>query len=228
MRFRNYIQEKTLPRGAELTAIDIDETVFKTFSKILVVNNGSVVRELDNQEFNAYKLLDGEEYDFRQFRSAELFNKTSIPIPQTVRRIKRMLGSIEKSNLGSKIIFLTARADFDDKETFLDTFRKYGIKMDMPNVYVERSGNLDGGTVPERKERILMKYLSTGKYRIVRLIDDHKPNVDALIQIEKKFGKDIENAVRMYYNIPEDEEGPLVQYFGLWIKQDGSIKLVNR
>jgi len=226
--FEDYVNESKVPYGAGLTAIDIDETVFRTFAKILVRNTltGKVVVELDNQEFNSYKLKDNEEYDFGQFRDAKFFRETSIPIPQTISRIKKMINSIETKGKESRIIFLTAREDFDNKDDVLDKFRDHGIKMDKSITYIERAGNLKGGTIPERKEKILLKYLMTGKYRRVRLIDDHEPNVKALVGIEKKYGKDIENAVRKYYNISYDEPGPLVQYFGLWVKPDGSLKRI--
>ena len=81
MRFDNYLTEFAREHyGAGITFIDIDETVFRTFAKILVKKGGKVVRELDNQEFNSYELKEGESYDFHQFKDAELFAKTSIPI----------------------------------------------------------------------------------------------------------------------------------------------------
>ena len=41
---------------------------------------------------------------------------------------------------GSKVIFVTARADMDDRDLFIDTFKAQGI--DMSQVYIERAGNL--------------------------------------------------------------------------------------
>jgi len=73
----------------------------------------------------------------------------------------------------------------------------------------------------------MMKYLKTGKYRRVRLIDDHKPNVNALLDLENKKGDDISKAVREYYNIPDTEDFPVVQYFALWVKPDGSLQQIK-
>ena len=228
MKFRRYLNEKINLKsdyGAGITFIDIDETVFRTFAKILIKDkvSGVTLRELDNMQFNSYKLQDNEEYDFLQFKDAKLFRKTSIPIPQTVKRIKKMLNGISIKNSNSKIVFLTARGDFENKQEFLSKFREHGINMNMPTVYVERAGNYQG-TIPEVKQRIMVKYLMTGKYRRIRLLDDHKPNVKALLEIPKKFGDKIDKAVIDYYNIPEDETFPPVQYFALWVKPDGSLQ----
>jgi len=230
-RFNNYLSEKRNLKsdyGAGITFVDIDETVFRTFAKILVKDKstGKIVRELNNMEFNSYVLQDNEEYDFKQFKDAAFFRKTSIPIDKTIKRLKKMVHGIQTKGSNSRIIFLTARSDFDNKNDVLDTFRDHGISMD-PNIFhVERAGNI-GGTIPAAKTKIMMKYLKTGKYRRVRLIDDHKPNVNALLDLENKKGDDISKAVREYYNIPDTEDFPVVQYFALWVKPDGSLQQIK-
>lgn len=226
MRLERYITEFSQESyGAGITFIDIDETVFRTFAKILVVKDGKTVRELDNQEFNNYTLKDGESFDFHQFRSAELFHKTSIPIPQTVARIKKMLAQIKERHSKSRIVFLTARSDFDDKKEFLKTFEDVGIKMDSPTVYVERTGNIKTGTVDEKKKKVMLKYLNTGDFRRVRLLDDYKPNLKALLDIEKQHGDDLAEKVIKNYNLDMDEERiPAIQYFALHVLPDGSLR----
>jgi hypothetical protein len=225
MKFNDYINEMTRDRyGAGITFVDIDETMFRTFAKVLVKKDGKVVKELDNQQFNSYNLKDGEEFDFKQFRDAELFRSTSIPIKSSVNRIKKMLHQIEKMDSKSKVIFLTARADFDDKKTFLDTFRDHGIKIDSPNVYIERTGNMKTGTIDGNKKKVMMKYIKTGEYRRVRLIDDHLPNLKALKDIEDNLPKEIEMKVIEKYNIDTSlEKLPVISFYALWIKDDGSL-----
>lgn len=228
MRFKKYISEKLKSDyGAGITFVDIDETVFRTFAKIIVRDKktGKELKQIDNMQFNSYKLSDNEEYDFQQFRNADLFRKTSIPIDKTIKRIKRMVYGIYTKGSNSRIIFLTARSDFDNKNDVLNTFKDYGINMDPTIFHIERAGNLKG-TIPAAKSKIMMKYLITGKYRRVRLIDDHKPNVNALLELEKTKGDKIANAVKKYYNIPDTEDFPVVQYFALWVKPDGSLKRV--
>lgn len=221
MKFKDYLNEES-KKGFGVTFVDLDETVFNTFAKIHVLKDGKVVKKLDNQEFNSYMLKDGESYDFREFRSAEIFNKTSIPIKKSVKRIKKMISRIKETGSKSKIIFLTARADFDNKEKFLDTFKEYGIDMNKHHVYVERAGNLSTGTVDARKKQIMMEYLKTGLYRRVRLIDDHKPNLKALIDIKNNLPSWIEDKVRKIYNLSENEEA--IKFWALEALPSGDLK----
>ena len=74
-----------------LTIFDIDETLFKTKALINVNCNGWLVRRLDNQEFNTYELGPGESYDFCEFRSAEVFNKTSEPINRMIAKLNAIV-----------------------------------------------------------------------------------------------------------------------------------------
>lgn len=228
MRLNNYLTEFAKERyGAGITFIDIDETVFRTFAKILVIKDGKTVRELDNQEFNAYELKDGESYDFHQFKDAKLFNQTSLPIPQTVGRIKKMLAHIKASDSNSKIVFLTARTSFDDKNEFLRTFEKHGIKMDRPTVYVERTGDMKSGTVEQKKKKVMMKYLKTGEFRRVRLLDDFMPNLKALKEIEQELPKDIEDKVIKKHNLDMSKEKiPAISFYALHVQPDGSLRQV--
>ena len=158
LSFRSFITEQT--RGKGLTIFDIDETLFQTKALVKVMKNGKLVRSLDNQEFNTYKLKDGETFDFGEFRSAEVFSKTSQPIDKMIQKAKAIIRNAAAA--GSKVIIVTARADFDDKKKFLETFRRYGIDID--KVYVERAGNLNLGSSAKNKRFIFHKYLRGGKY----------------------------------------------------------------
>lgn len=226
-KFKDYLNERKSKYGSGITFVDIDEVVFNTFAKIIVKDKvtGAEIRELDNQEFNSYKLLPNEEYDFGQFRDAKFFLKTSIPIDKTVKRIQKMIDRIETFEKPSRIVFLTARADFDNKEDVIKTFEKHGIKIKKPTTYIERAGNLKTGTIDEKKKKIILDYLKTGEYRRVRLLDDHIPNLKALIDIERNLPKDIENKVRLNYNIPPGEKA--IEFFALHVKSDGSLKRIN-
>lgn len=174
--------------GNTISFIDIDETTFHTYAKVKVMKDGKIVRTLNNQEFNTYSLKDGEYYNFDEFADSDIFNKTSEPIESTIQRIQRMVSSIKRNDKLEKIIFLTARKDFNDKDLFLKTFRSNGIDVDIKNVYIERSGNLaELSNVAERKRFIILKYLKTGYYTAVRMIDDDLHN----LEVFKELGKEI-------------------------------------
>ena len=189
-RFRHFIGKGTL------TIFDIDETLFHTKAKVKVVKGGRLVRELDNQQFNTYQRKPGEEYDFGQFKNAEYFRKTSVPVEKMVERARKVVKA--KGNPHSRAIIVTARADFDDKEMFLQTFRDHGIDIDQ--MHVERAGNLGIDSSAEAKKVVFRKYLNTKNYIKARLYDDAMSNLKAFLDLKTEY-PDIE--FEAYYVTPQ-------------------------
>lgn len=166
-----------------LSVWDIDETLFQTKALVHVTKGGKRIKSLTNQEFNSYKLKKGESFDFTEFRDAKLFNKTSVPIQRAIDKAAKTLKAY--SNLpNSKVIVLTARSDFDDKDTFLATFEKYGLNMS--NVHVHRAGNL-GLPSAEAKRIFIKQYLDTGRFKSVSLFDDDKRNLEVFLSLRKEY-----------------------------------------
>lgn len=171
----------------KLIIFDIDETIFHTFAMINVLKNNKIIKKLNNQEFNIYNLKDGEKFDFSEFRNSEIFYNTSKPINNIFNLARRYIDKLSKND---KLIFLTAREDFDDKQKFLETFRKYGLNIDHPNVYVERSGNLNNiKNVEKRKNIIIEKYLKTNKYCYIKMYDDSLKNLKEFYKLKSKYKK---------------------------------------
>lgn len=170
------------PQKIDLVIFDIDDTLMHTTARIRVVKDGEVVRELTNQQFNNYQLLPGESFDFGEFRSAEKFRQESQPIKPMINKLKNILAY----HPSAKVIMLTARADFDNKQTFLQTFRDLGI--DMSRVHVHRAGNLPGDAIPAEKKAVYVRrYLDTGKYRHVRLYDDSMTNLIVFKTLKREY-----------------------------------------
>ncbi len=86
-----------------------------------------------------------------------------------------------KKNVHSRAIIVTARADFDDKEMFLQTFRDHGLPID--SMHVERSGNLGMDSPAEAKKVVFRKYLNTQNYTKTRLYDDAMSNLKAFLEL---------------------------------------------
>lgn len=196
-RFKEFIGSGTL------TIFDIDETLFHTKAKVAVVKDGKVVRMLDNQEFNTYKRKPGEEYDFKEFRSAEVFRRTSTPIVKMIDKAKILVKA--KNNPASRAIIVTARSDFDDKKMFLQTFRDHGLPIDQ--MHVERSGNLGIDSPAEAKKVVFRKYLNTKNYTKTRLYDDAMSNLKAFLELQSEY--------------------PNVEFEAWFVKEDGSVKRVK-
>lgn len=196
-RFRYFVGSGTL------TIFDIDETLFHTKAKVKVMKGGKVVRELDNQEFNTYERAPGETYDFGQFKNAEYFRKTSKPVDKMIEKAKAIVKA--HNNPHSRAIICTARADFDDKEMFLQTFRDHGLPIDQ--MHVERAGNLGIDSSAEAKKVVFRKYLNTNNYVKARLYDDAMSNLKAFLDLKNEY--------------------PKVQFEAWFVNSDGSVKRIK-
>ena len=179
-RFTEFLTERAT-KG--LTIFDIDDTLFVSKARIIVKNtNTGKEKALTPMEFNSYKLRKHEEYDYGEFRSAKIFYQTATPIGRMVNKAKAIIKNATAK--GSKVIIVTARANMDDKKLFIKTLESHGLPM--RDVYVERAGNMSGSSA-ENKKVIFRKYLKTGEYGRIRLFDDHKENLKALLDLKKEF-----------------------------------------
>ena len=163
----------------KLVIFDIDDTLVHTQTKVHVVRDGQVTQSLNSHDFTHYKLQPGETFDFGDFRNAHDFFHNSKPIIPMMKQLKSDIAT------GNKVVMVTARADFDDKELFLDTFRKYGI--DMSKVHVYRAGNLTGGSTEDRKKKIIGNLLSSDSFSKAIMYDDAVPNLDSFVSLKNEF-----------------------------------------
>lgn len=163
----------------KLVIFDIDDTLVNTSTKVNVVKDGKVIKRLNSHDFTHYKLEPGEEFDFGAFRDAKEFFEKSKPILPMINQLKNDI------NTGNKVIMVTARADFDDKDLFLNTFRKFGVDIDKVHVY--RAGNIQN-KVPteEKKKMIIRKVLDQSDYTKAIMYDDAKPNLDLFLSLKKE------------------------------------------
>jgi hypothetical protein len=148
-----------------------------TQTKVHVVKDGEIIDSLNSHDFTHYRLKPGEEFDFSGFRNAREFFEKSKPIIPMMNQLKRDIAT------GNKVVMVTARADFDDKELFLDTFRKFGI--DMGKVHVYRAGNSKEGTTEERKKAIIKRLLDSGDFSKAIMYDDAKPNLHTFMELKR-------------------------------------------
>ena len=171
-----------------LHIFDIDDTLMHTTAQIKVKDKeGKVVKSLSNQEFNDHNLEDGHSYDFGEFRSSDKFKNDSTPMRSAIAKLKAIHNNIKnKPSSKSRIIMNTARADFDDKDKFLDTFRSQGIDID--NIHVHRAGNIPGDEQPAQKKLVyIRKHLDSGNYREAHMYDDSKTNLRAFRSLQSEY-----------------------------------------
>jgi FMN phosphatase YigB (HAD superfamily) len=167
---------------SKLVIFDIDDTLVHTQTKVHVVKDGQIVKSLNSHEFTHYKLQDGEQFDFGAFRDAKEFFDNAKPIIPMLNQLKQDIAT------GNKVVMVTARADFDDRELFLDTFRKYGV--DMNKVHVYRAGNMTGKIQTEEKKKIIIRdLLNKGRYNKAIMYDDAEPNLQSFVELKKEYPK---------------------------------------
>ena len=184
--FSNYVKTHDEYANGWLTIFDIDDTLFRTTATIRVRNSitKETIRTLTTAEYASYRLGANEMFDYTEFKDAAKFYKESQPIGRMMRRAKLILASAKKYE-NSRVIILTARTDFDSKNVFLKTFRKYGFDID--SVRVERAGKIESGSGAARKAMIIRKYLNTKSFSKVRFFDDDRENLKAFLRLSREY-----------------------------------------
>jgi predicted chitinase len=164
----------------KLVIFDIDDTLVHTQTKVHVVKDGQVIHSLNSHDFTHYKLQPGESFDFGDFANAEEFFTNARPIIPMMHQLKQDIAT------GNKVVMVTARADFNDRELFLDTFRKYGV--DMSQVHVYRAGNMTGKMQTEEKKKIIIRrLLDQGNHSKAIMYDDAVPNLVSFIELKSEY-----------------------------------------
>jgi predicted chitinase len=164
----------------KLVIFDIDDTLVHTQTKVHVIKDGKVLQSLNSHEFTHYKLKPGEDFDFGDFRDAREFFANAKPIIPMIDQLKQDIAT------GNKVVMVTARADFNDRELFLDTFRKYGV--DMSKVHVYRAGNMTIKAQTEEKKKIIIRnLLDNGHYTKAIMYDDAVPNLKSFIELKDEY-----------------------------------------
>ena len=161
----------------KLVIFDIDDTLVKTDTKVDVVKGGKVVKQLNSHDFTHYQLRPGEEFDFGRFRDAKEFFTKAKPILPMIGKLKHDIAT------GNKVIMVTARSDFNDRDLFLDTFERFGI--DMSKVHVYRAGNIKDRLPTEVKKKVIIRrVLDSNDYNKAIMYDDALPNLDLFLSLK--------------------------------------------
>jgi hypothetical protein len=164
----------------KLVIFDIDDTLVHTQTKVHVMRDNRRVRSLNSHDFTHYKLKPGESFDFGDFADAREFFVNARPIIPLMNQLKRDIAT------GNKVVMVTARSDFNDRELFLDTFRKYGV--DMSRVHVYRAGNITQRMQTEEKKKIIIRrLLDQAHYNKAIMYDDAVPNLHSFVELKKEY-----------------------------------------
>lgn len=182
--------------GSELHYYDLDDTLVHHDHDLLRVHvvdpAGKRVQTLTSSEYNTHQLPKDHKYDFREFKSSDVFGKSAKPIKQMIKKLQNL------HKAGHKVEILTARQDLDDQKKFAHHMKKFGIDID--KIHVRRAGNLGAGNTAATKKKVILDALSGGKYKSVHLYDDSKENLEAFLTLKKKFKEIQFNAHHIDHN----------------------------
>ena len=199
IKFSTFLIEKTDAKSV-LHAFDMDEVlVHHDHNKLrihVVDPYGNRVRTLTNQEFNTHKLPQGHKYDFSEFRSSDVFSKSSAPIRKMIAKLK----AIHQN--GGKTAIITARGDLDSQPHFAQQMKKYGIDIGQTHVY--RAGNLKGRT-SDNKAIIVDGLIKKYGVKKVHLYDDSEENLNTFLKLKSKHPEVEFNAHHVEHN-PKTEK----------------------
>jgi len=173
---------------ASITFVDIDDTLFNTFAKVIVKDKktGKVLRKLSSGEFKDYKFKDDEEMDVSEFQDSKLFRNTSKAIPTMVKRINRLIKSIDRFGKGDRVVLLTARGKPNDLRVFRQTFRDWGINIDnIDNAHFV--GGDTASNVVEGKAKVMRSYLDTGRFNKTMMFEDAEKNLKKFMSLKKEY-----------------------------------------
>lgn len=183
-----------------LTAIDIDDTLFRTSAQFRIVdsNTGELIERVEPAKLNFREMRPNEKLCYLEFADAQKFAQESFAIDWMLTRAKLLFKTI-RGMPGSEMILLTARSDLNDKDLFLDTFRRHSFPVD--GTYVERAGNIGTGPPSENKKAVLQRYIQTRDFECYRLFDDSRSNLKAFLSLK--------------------DENPDLLFYAYWVDGDG-------
>lgn len=195
--FKLFLEESRKDEKSKtLHAFDMDETLFHHDHSILKVHvkdtQGKHVKSLTNQEFNTHQLEPGHQYDFGDFRSHSVFEKSAHPIHKMIAKLK----AIHKNNKNVEIV--TARSDMDDKHGFMNALKKHGI--DPHEIHVRRAGNLGPGNPAVNKKKVISDLIKQHGYNKVHLYDDSHSNLTHFLDLKKEHPNVEFNAHHVHYH----------------------------
>ena len=153
----------------KVLVFDIDDTLIKSTAKVFVRKNCRVVKTLNSQEYNDYKLQQGETFTYEEFEDIQKMLDAEIkPYFNTMER---------EYNRGVHISILTARSN---KEMIRKFFMKKADIDIHPNLVFTIGDDLSNLTVSEKKAKCIKTLVEYG-YTTLIFFDD---NIDNLKEVK--------------------------------------------
>lgn len=160
----------------KVLVFDIDDTLIKSDAHVFVRNNGKIVKKLDSQEYNDYKLQPGETFTYEEFGDLDkLLNAEIRPYFHTmIREYKR----------GIHVSILTARSN---KKLIRDFFMKKANIDIHPDLVFTIGDDKSKCTVAEKKAKCIRTLVDYG-YKTLIFFDDNVDNLREVKSMGDKLG----------------------------------------
>lgn len=176
-----YIIEKFTVAGTESSKIllfDVDNTLIECDIYVYVRKDGEIVKKLNSQQYNTYKLQPGESYDYTEFGDENLLynNSKFLKYWNTLKR---------EYAKGTHIGILTARPDQD---MFYNFFKNNGVDIKHELVFAINDPRLRlrSSSIEDRKAEIIRKLIKWG-YNTIVFFDDNEDNLRTAKKLEHKY-----------------------------------------
>jgi hypothetical protein len=182
-------------QGKTLYAFDLDDTLIKSSSKV-IVKTPDGIKKLTPAQYALFQPSPTDELDFSEF--------SQIKDPSLIKHnVDIFLDALRLSSSKFKTIILTARTPEVTKD--IQALLKFE---NLPKVQVHAVGSSD----PQEKAKVIQNYINQGYINVV-FYDDAKPNVDAVKGLKNlKVNKDKNVSIRAVHIVHAlDEAGK-----GLW------------
>ena len=145
----------------KLRIFDLDDTLFETEAKVIVISSDGTSREITPAEYAVYEPQSGDKFDFSQFNT--------IINPTLIRSIgKRFYKIVTSSNGDRKTVILTARGS-EAAPHIKDIIRKYF----RVNIEVVTLGTGD----PMAKANWILNKIQSEGYNDIFFVDDSSKNI---------------------------------------------------
>jgi hypothetical protein len=145
----------------KLRIFDLDDTLFETEAKVIVISSDGTSREITPAEYAVYEPQSGDKFDFSQFNT--------IINPTLIRSIgKRFYKIVTSLNGDRKSVILTARGSEADPH-IKDIIRKYF----RVNIEVVTLGTGD----PMAKANWILNQIQNEGYNDIFFVDDSSKNI---------------------------------------------------
>ena len=176
-------------RGNKLVIFDLDDTLIKTDAKVKIIDSrtGKIIKELNSEDFNLFKIRPRHVLNFDDFNCPEILRQGRI-IATIFKKLE------DYYNSGIPVAILTARSS---SRVVREFFLENGIDIHPDLVVAVNDPMYDyKGSVAEMKREAIIEFIDAG-YTDLIFFDDNEDNLRLAKEVEGYKNSSIE-IVRVY------------------------------